>query len=261
MKRLALAVLLAVAACGPAWGQSGKIGDVDAAGTVTKVGGTPGPGGVVYAVPGIGDLDRYWYPIEPTVFSNCGQPCLGVTEDAADSVLITFDEGAPTQIMCVIFARVEAAVGKAALLAHEFSTCPVVAVNDSVGPAIWTPFKPAAFETDATPTSPMPRDTIGGGFAEAILLAGGAGGGVAADTTILRRYKNDVMPWEAPQVVYNSAFSWMPRARAFVINVPPGTALKWKVRNVEVYAGAVGVWTETAGTGEVYFHGVVYGRR
>jgi hypothetical protein len=80
MKKLALAVLLAVVACAPsAWGQAGNIGQVDNSGTVTKMGTSKGAGSVIEGVPGISDMDRNWITVATHVINgtapNC--PCLG----------------------------------------------------------------------------------------------------------------------------------------------------------------------------------------
>lgn len=75
MKRLAL-VMLAMTACASlAWGQHGKIGDVDNAGTVTKMGKSTGVGGVIEPVPGVSDLDKNWINFAPNVIQNSWPNC------------------------------------------------------------------------------------------------------------------------------------------------------------------------------------------
>jgi len=153
-------------------------------------------------------------------------------------------------LLFVLYARAKADTGKAALLGHEFRACPQVMVSDSTGSAIFRQLKPA------TLGSAMPQDTIGGGFVEALRFAG-----VNRDSAITR-YNNNVAPWETPQVIYNHNMgpAWTYNSMFYIRGLVPGEAVVWKVRNVEVYAGADGVWTETT-NGRVFFQGMVYARR
>jgi hypothetical protein len=76
MKKLALAVLLAVVACAPlAWGQSGTIGQTDNSGTVMKQGTSKGAGTVVEGVPGVSDMDRNWITVATHVINGTAPNC------------------------------------------------------------------------------------------------------------------------------------------------------------------------------------------